>query len=88
MIAAARVEVRSVGPARMKGIRARSGRTSIEIEGLAYHSPYQPARQVRTFYAGLLLEEVDVVLHFGWGQGYLGVPLSEGLKADVRASCR
>ena len=76
--------LQSVSSERMKRSSTRSGRPSVEIEGVAYHSPYDPAREARSFYTGLPLEEADVVLHFGWGLGYSGHYLSERLGADTR----
>ena len=78
------IDVQTAGSERMKVVPARSGSLNVEIEGVAYHSRYDPLREAKSFYAGLPLEEADVVLHFGWGLGYSGVHLSERLKADAR----
>ncbi len=81
---AAFFEVQSVTSERLKMVPTRSGRPNVEMEGVAYHSPYDPVREARLFYAGLPLEEADVILHFGWGLGYSGVHLSQRLKADAQ----
>ena len=68
----------------MRRFETRSGHANVEIEGVAYHSPYDPIREAKSFYGGLRLEEADVILHFGWGLGYSGPYLAERLKADAR----
>jgi len=57
---------------------------TVEVNGVAYHSPYNPLREVREFYSGLHLEDADVLLHFGWGLGYCGKILQERAKRGAR----
>lgn len=76
--------MQSVSTNRLRRFETRSGHANVEIEGVAYHSPYDPIREAKSFYEGLQLEEADVILHFGWGLGYSGGYLRERLKPDAR----
>ena len=65
-------------------ISTRSGRANIEVDGIPYHSRYDPVREAEKFYSGLPLGEADVVILFGWGLGNAGAALIERLKPDAR----
>lgn len=65
-------------------VASRSGHANIEVDGVGYHSPYDPAEEARRFYVGLPLGEADVVIHFGWGLGYAGPVLAERIRDDAR----
>ncbi|HYR43226.1 MAG TPA: 6-hydroxymethylpterin diphosphokinase MptE-like protein, partial [Terriglobia bacterium] len=69
---------------RLRRFSTKSGQTTVEIDGVAYHSPYNPLREARQFYSGLQLEEADILLHFGWGLGYCGEILRERTKKGAR----
>jgi len=56
----------------------------VEVEGLAYHSLYNPLREARKIYGAEPIEKADVILHFGWGLGYIGEVLQGRLKASAR----
>jgi hypothetical protein len=55
----------------------------VEVEGLPYHSLYDPQREARKIYAAEPIEKADVILHFGWGLGYSGEVLRERLKPSA-----
>ena len=55
----------------------------MEVEGLPYHSLYDPQREARKIYAAEPIEKADVILHFGWGLGYIGEVLRERLKPSA-----
>ena len=76
--------VKSVITQRIQVVSTRSGRANIEVDGVGYHSPYDPVREAEKFYSGLPLGEADVVIQFGWGLGYAGAALIERLKPDAR----
>ena len=63
---------------------SRSGLPNVEVQGVPYHSPYDPEREAAKFYSGLPLEGADVVVHFGWGLGYGAGILRERLGPDAR----
>lgn len=69
---------------RLRITTSRSGHTNVEVDGLPYHSAYDPEGECRKFYSALSLEKVDVVLHFGWGLGYSGAVLQQRLKPSAR----
>jgi hypothetical protein len=69
---------------RLRRIPSQSGQSTVEVDGIAYHSVYNPLREVRKFYSGLQLEQADVLLHFGWGLGYCGEILRERAKWGSR----
>ena len=69
---------------RLRLAPTRSGQQTVEVDGVAYHSAYNPLREVERFYASLQLEEPDVVLHFGWGLGYSGDALRARVRSDAR----
>ncbi len=64
--------------------QTRSGSPNVEIDGIAYHSPYDPIREAQRFYAGYQLEQADVVVHFGWGLGYGADAMGSRLKPGAR----
>jgi hypothetical protein len=68
---------------RLQLVTTRSGLPSVEVDGAAYHSPYDPRREAEKFYAGLRIEEADILLHFGWGLGYSGEVLKRRAKPDA-----
>ena len=63
---------------------SRSGLPNVEVQGVPYHSPYDPEREAAKFYSGLPLEGADVVVHFGWGLGYGAGFLSERVGPDAK----
>jgi hypothetical protein len=63
---------------------SRSGSVSLTVDGISYHSPYDPIRESLRFFNGLNLEEADVILQFGWGLGYG----SEALRTRCKPSAR
>ncbi len=69
---------------RLRITTSRSGHTNVEVDGLPYHSAYDPDGECRKFYSALPLEKVDVVLHFGWGLGYSSEVLRKRLKPSAR----
>jgi hypothetical protein len=69
---------------RLRRVPTRSGEPTIEVDGVPYHSPYNPLREVEKFYASLRIEGADVVLHFGWGLGYAGKILRERARRGAR----
>src|SRR6266481_4801106 len=69
---------------RLQIMPTRSGLPSVQVDGLAYHSLYNPLREAEKFYAGLRLEEADVLLHFGWGLGYCAEILQKRVKPGAQ----
>ena len=69
---------------RLRMVTSRSGLPSVEVEGTAYHSRYDPLREAEKFVTTFPIEKADVVLVFGWGLGYLGNPLLSRLKQAAR----
>ena len=65
-------------------VSSRSGLPNVAVDGVPYHSPYDPEREASKFYAGLPLEGADVVVHFGWGLGYAARLLRERCRPDVK----
>jgi hypothetical protein len=55
--------------ARLRSLTTRSGHVSVEVEGIPYHSIYDPEREARKIYAAEPIEKADVILHFGVGTG-------------------
>jgi hypothetical protein len=55
-------------------VTTQSGQINVEVDGVPYHSTYNPQREAQMFYRSHPVEEADVVLHFGWGLGY-GSPI-------------
>jgi hypothetical protein len=69
---------------RLRTVTSRSGLSNIEVDGAAYHSPYDPAREAEKFCATLPVQQADVVMVFGWGLGYLGDVLQRRVKHSAR----
>lgn len=69
---------------RFRRTSSRSGLPTVEVNGVAYHSPYDPQREAQKFYSSLKLEQADVLLQFGWGLGYCGEILRERARPDAR----
>jgi hypothetical protein len=63
---------------------AKSGRPTVQVDGVAYHSAYDPQKEAHKFYSGFQLEQADIVLHFGWGLGYCGDVLLKRTKPGAR----
>jgi hypothetical protein len=63
---------------------ARSGHPIVEVNGIPYHSPYDPLRETEKFYSGKPIETADVVMVFGWGLGYCGEVLRRNVKPAAR----
>jgi hypothetical protein len=70
--------------ARLQLVVSKSGQPNVQIDGVAYHSAYDPQREAQKFYSSFQLEEADVVLHFGWGLGYCGDILRKRVKSGGR----
>lgn len=68
----------------LRCLPSQSGQPTVEVDGVAYHSPYNPVREAQKFYSGFRLEQADVLLHFGWGLGYCGEILRERAKSGAR----
>ena len=69
---------------RLRLVPSRSGQPDVEVEGVPYHSPYNPRREAQQFYSEFQIEKADVVLHFGWGLGYAGEVLRDRIKPSAR----
>jgi hypothetical protein len=69
---------------RLRRVPTQSGQPTVVVDGIAYHSSYNPLREAQKFYSGLRLEDADVLLHFGWGLGYCGEILRERAKPGAR----
>ena len=69
---------------RLRRVSTKSGEPTVEVDGVAYHSPYNPLREVERFYSSLRLEDADVLLHFGWGLGYCGETLRKRARPGAR----
>jgi hypothetical protein len=63
---------------------SRSGSPSLVVDGVSYHSPYDPIRESARFFNSLNLEGADIVFQFGWGLGYA----SEALRTRCKPSAR
>src|SRR5690349_20160988 len=70
--------------ARLRCVTTRSGDESVEVEGFACHSLYNPIREAQKIYTAEPIEKADVILHFGWGLGYGGEVLRGRLKPSAR----
>ncbi len=69
---------------RLRLAPTRSGSQTVEVDGVPYHSAYNPLREVERFYGSVNLEKADVVLHFGWGLGYAADVLRTRVRSDAR----
>ena len=65
-------------------VTSRSGLLNVEVQGVPYHSSYDPAREVEKFCGTFPVQQADVVMVFGWGLGYLGEVLLERIKPSAR----
>src|SRR6267142_1955019 len=65
---------------RLQIMPTRSGLPSVQVDGVVYHSLYNPLREAEKLYSSLRLEEADVLLQFGWGLGYCGEILQKRAK--------
>ena len=63
---------------------SRSGVPSLIVDGISYHSPYDPIRESSRFFNSMNLEEADIIFQFGWGLGYG----SEALRSRCKPSAR
>ena len=70
--------------ARLQRVLSKSGQPTVQVDGIAYHSAYDPQREAEKFYSSFQLEQADVVLHFGWGLGYGGDILRKRIRRDSR----
>jgi hypothetical protein len=73
-----------VKPRRIETPTSRSGAPSLIVDGVSYHSPYDPIRESSRFFNSLNLEGADIVFQFGWGLGYG----SEALRTRCKPSAR
>ena len=62
-----------MSPQRLRSVTTRSGQINVEVNGVPYHSTYNPQREAQMFYRSHPVEEADVVLHFGWGSRVTGL---------------
>ena len=69
---------------RLRRVSTPSGEPTVQVDGVPYHSPHNPLREVERFYSSLQLEGADVLLHFGWGLGYCGETLRKRAKPGAR----
>jgi len=63
---------------------SQSGSPSLIVNGISYHSPYNPIRESARFFNSMNLEEADIIFQFGWGLGYG----SEALRTRCKPSAR
>jgi hypothetical protein len=70
--------------ARLQRVLSKSGQPTVQVDGIAYHSAYDPQKEAQKFYSGFQLEQADVILHFGWGLGYCGEVLRKRTKPGAR----
>jgi len=75
---------RGVKPRHIETPTSRSGFPSLIVDGVCYHSPYDPIRESSRFFNSLNLEGADIVFQFGWGLGYG----SEALRTRCKPSAR
>jgi hypothetical protein len=73
-----------VMPRHIETPSSRSGSPSLVVDGVSYHSPYDPIRESSRFFNSLNLEDADIVFQFGWGLGYA----SEALRTRCKPSAR
>lgn len=70
--------------ARLQRVLSKSGQPTVQVDGVAYHSAYDPRKEAQKFYSSFQLEQADVVLHFGWGLGYCADVLLKRTKPGAR----
>jgi hypothetical protein len=73
-----------VMPRHIETLTSRSGSPSLVVDGVSYHSPYDPIRESSRFFNSLNLEGADIIFQFGWGLGYA----SEALRTRCKPSAR
>ena len=73
-----------VMPRQIEMPTSRSGVPSLIVDGISYHSPYDPIRESSRFFNSMNLEEADIIFQFGWGLGYG----SEALRTRCKPSAR
>ena len=73
-----------VMPRQIEMPTSRSGIPSLIVDGISYHSPYDPIRESSRFFNSMNLEEADIIFQFGWGLGYG----SEALRTRCKPSAR
>jgi hypothetical protein len=73
-----------MAPKRVRKTVSRSGTTNVEIDGVPYHSAYDPRREALKFCNAYPIEKADVILQFGWGLGYCGEVLRTRIKPSAR----
>src|SRR5262249_17719512 len=69
---------------RVRFVAARSGHANVEVDGVPYHSVYDPRREAQKFYSSYSIEKADVIFHFGWGLGYCREILRQRMKPSAR----
>jgi hypothetical protein len=69
---------------RLRMVTSRSGLPNVEVDGVGYHSSYDPVREAEKFVTTAPVHGADVVMVFGWGLGYLGAALKARLKPSAR----
>ena len=69
---------------RLRSVPTRSGLPNVEINGVPYHSAYDPRREAQKFYGQYTIEKADVILHFGWGLGYCAEILEQRMGPAAR----
>ena len=73
-----------MAPERVRKTVSKSGAMNVEIEGVPYHSIYDPRREAQKFCNSYSIEKADVILQFGWGLGYCGEVLRTRIKPSAR----
>jgi hypothetical protein len=68
----------------LRFVQSRAGQINVEVDGVPYHSAYNPAREAQKFYGSYAIEKADIILHFGWGLGYAGDVLLDRIKSSAR----
>ncbi len=63
---------------------SRSGVPALLVDGVQYHSAYDPIRESARFFNDLKLEQADVICLFGWGLGYGADALVQRAKSSAR----
>jgi hypothetical protein len=69
---------------RVRKTTSRSGALNVEVDGLPYHSAYDPRRESLKFCNAYAIEKADVIVQFGWGLGYCGEVLKNRMKSSAR----
>jgi hypothetical protein len=69
---------------RLRPVQTRSGQPNVEVNGIPYHSAYNPGREAQKFCSSYSIEKADIILLFGWGLGYCGDILRQRMKPTAR----